>query len=113
MRGYLRPEDIAPTEQELADARTAASAQQNGGSWGTGIGTALGGIVGTLVAPGAGTALGASLGGGLGGALGTAIGGGIAGGANDELQHAAAIRARRLADFQLKQKALDQLLEER
>ena len=112
MRGDRRPEDIAPSERELEDAKTAASAQQNGGSIGGALGTAGGAIIGTLLGPGIGTAAGAALGGTIGSAAGNFIGGQIANGASDELQHAAAIRARKLADFQLKQRALDQLLAE-
>jgi len=114
----LRPEDLQPTDEERQLTRTASGAEGQGAAVGGGIGTALGsvagGALGTVALPGLGTAAGAGLGASLGGTLGSLIGGGLGGkqaeSADQKLQKIDEERQRRLAEYQLHQQALDDLL---
>lgn len=109
---------MAATPEELEAAKTAASAGQDGATWGGGIGTALGalagGLIGGLPTAGAGAIPGATIGGGIGGSLGTAIGsmvgGGIADDAEEKMRDAELRRATAIEDEQLYDEALQKYL---
>lgn len=109
--------DLIPTDEELAAARTAASAPQEDTAWGGGIGTALGAIGGALLGIPTAGALSvplAGIGAGVGGALGSAVGGSIGGaqakGAGDTLTAAQAKRQKLVDDDQLREEALAKLM---
>lgn len=112
----LRPEDLEPTERERALTRRLQDGEKGAGM-GAGIGTALGaglGALGFLAGPEVGLpamGLGASLGGSLGGAIGGSAGGMSTDAAADELQKAEAKRQQLLNEYQLRQQALDALMQ--
>jgi len=112
-----RTTDLIPTDEELAAARTAASAPGEATAWGGGIGTALGAIGGALLGIPTGGALsaplagiGAGVGGGLGSAIGGSIGGEIGKNAGDTLTAAQARRQKMLDEDQLREEALAKLM---
>jgi hypothetical protein len=116
--------DLIPTDEELAAARTASSAPQTGTAWGGGLGTVLGGAAGLgasallgLGTGGVGLALAPELIGGgaaAGGALGSAIGGSIGNkmgqDAGDQLTAAQAKRQKLLDEDQRREEALAKLM---
>lgn len=112
----LRPDDLEPTDRERALARRVNDGEKGAGI-GAGVGTALGaglGALGFLAGPEVGIpamGAGASLGGSLGGAIGGGIGGMSADDASEELRRAEEKRQRLLNDYQLRQQALDALMQ--
>lgn len=114
----LRPEDLEPTDEERTLSRRLQDGQKGAGI-GSGIGTALGaglGALGFLAGPAVGiplTGLGASLGGQLGGAVGGQVGGGSADDAQAQLEELQEKRQKLLNDYQLRQQALDALMQSR
>lgn len=110
-------DELIPTDEELAAARTAASAPGEGSAWGGGIGTALGAGAGALLSiPSFGTLapLLIPAGAGVGGALGSAIGGSVgnaqAKGAGDTLTAAQAKRQKLLDEDAQREEALARLM---
>ncbi len=113
----LRPEDLEVSEEERRLARQQNAGAQGGGV-GAGIGTAAGAALGALGffgGPAVGLAtvpLGASLGGAIGGAAGSSIGNAQADDASEKLSKLDMERQKKLTEYQLRQQALDALLEE-
>jgi hypothetical protein len=110
-------DELIPTDEELAAARTAASAPQEDTAWGGGIGTALGAGAGALLSiPSFGTLAPVLIpaGAGVGGALGSAIGGSIgnaqAKSAGDTLTADQAARAKLLNEDAEREAALKALM---
>jgi predicted lipid-binding transport protein (Tim44 family) len=122
---YRRPtaNDLVPTDEELAAAKTASSAPGTGAAWGGGIGSLLGGAAGlglsALLTPAGGAGLVAAPeliagGAGVGGALGSAIGGSIGNkmgqDAGDKLTAEQAKRQKLLDDDAQREEALARLM---
>lgn len=117
---YPDPEEFAPTAEEIADAKTAASAQQNDSTAGSTIGGILGalagGTLGTIIEPGGGTLAGAGLGAGLGSSVGNWIGGQVgsadANSADERGRLAAMKRQKKLTRLQMREQAFNDLMNE-
>ena len=117
---YRRPtvQELLATDEERANARTAAGAPGEGAAYGTGIGSILGGLAGAipLLIPGAEELApvtipaGAAAGGALGGAVGGSIGNGAGGAADGKLTAAEALRQRKINALQLREQALASML---
>lgn len=121
MAGYRYPtaDELAPTEDELKAARDAAGAQQTDSAWGSGIGTVLGGLAGLapLLAGPAGVPLlavtepaGLTMGGAVGSTIGGMIGSDTANKAENELQKGEIERQKKVTALQLRNQALQQLM---
>lgn len=111
---YPNPDELEPTDAELADERTAAGAQQTDSAIGGGVGGVLGGALGALGIPlGLGEVTipaGIALGSGVGSAIGGQVGGGAANEADARLRDAQLKRQKKLTALQMREQALNDLL---
>ncbi len=118
-RYYPTPDELTPGKRELEAQRKAAASPGMGQAWGSGIGGVAGGALGALgLLGGPGLAAitipaGAAAGSALGGAIGGTVGNAQADEASEILNDAEAERQKKLAAFQLRQQALQQLLSQR
>jgi hypothetical protein len=121
MRQRLTPKDLEVTEAERRAARVAGEGGEGARNIGSSIGSVAGGALGALTGliPGVGLAIApaaTSLGAGLGGAIGGEIGGATAQGdvddANRVLTEAERKRQEKIALYQLRQDALEALMNE-
>jgi hypothetical protein len=118
MRQRLTPKDLEVTEAERRAARVAGEGGEGARNIGSSIGSVAGGALGALGFLG-GPAVGAAtlgIGSSLGGALGSEIGGATAQGdvddANRVLTEAERKRQEKIALYQLRQDALEALMNE-
>jgi hypothetical protein len=111
---YPNPDEFQPTDAELADARTAESAQGTDSTIGGVAGGVLGGALGALGIPlGLGEVTipaGMSLGSGIGSAIGGSIGGAASDEADARLRDAQLARQKKLTALQMREQALNDLL---
>jgi phage tail tape-measure protein len=110
----FRPEEFAPTDEELADTRTSQGAQGTDSAIGSGVGGLVGTLAGLapLLIPG-GAALapvtapiGAQVGSSIGSAIGGQVGSHEAEQADERLRAAEEERKKKLSALQMREQAL-------